>query len=608
MARRMEAQERQKHAGDETLPKEKPPAPATATADVAASVSAPTRTSCTLASTSTQATSLAPKATTTRAENQSASPENHHHHVRRSPQFNYDRFIPARSPDSAIDMRAFERSHRPSSPAAARQVSHIEYKVQIEEANRTYDALLRSELLNDRSTIDDIDSSRRLRSSSPPPSRPSSRRDLYRLSSSPSQLPSLVPWSSSVAGGTSSRPTTPPTSPPRTAPMFQYRSPRKTSLVQPPGVSTPAPSHARNLFGRASPVHESPIKQESRRILSPRQAPRRIAKDPVKVLDAPGIRDDYYLNLLDWSSTNKIAVALNSEVYMWDAKSSRANRVCDVGDQGGDDWVTSVRWAERGKHLAIGLNSGTVQIWDVNRGCKIRDFAGHSRRVGVLEWNGSILSSGSRDKRIYNRDTRMREGSVVSTFYAHEQEVCGLRWSPDRTQLASGGNDNLLNIWDTRPLYQFTEHTAAVKALSWSPTQSGLLASGGGTDDRCIRMWNTQTGRQISSFDTGSQVCNLSWSHDGTEIASTHGYSQNHVIIWKYPSMRPAGILNGHTRRVLYLAHSPDGQTIVTAAGDETLRFWSVAVHIHQHHSSTPAQWHTDRHHVQLLSIGWGGS
>lgn len=28
--------------------------------------------------------------------------------------------------------------------------------------------------------------------------------------------------------------------------------------------------------------------------------------------------------------------------------------------------------------------------------------------------------------------------------------------------------------------------------------------------------------------------------------------------------------------RVLYLAMSPDGQSIVTGAGDETLRFWNV--------------------------------
>lgn len=34
--------------------------------------------------------------------------------------------------------------------------------------------------------------------------------------------------------------------------------------------------------------------------------------------------------------------------------------------------------------------------------------------------------------------------------------------------------------------------------------------------------------------------------------------------------------LSGHSLRVLYLAMSPDGRTIVTGAGDETLRFWNV--------------------------------
>lgn len=34
--------------------------------------------------------------------------------------------------------------------------------------------------------------------------------------------------------------------------------------------------------------------------------------------------------------------------------------------------------------------------------------------------------------------------------------------------------------------------------------------------------------------------------------------------------------LMGHTSRVLFLAMSPDGETIVTGAGDETLRFWNV--------------------------------
>jgi cell division cycle 20-like protein 1 (cofactor of APC complex) len=61
---------------------------------------------------------------------------------------------------------------------------------------------------------------------------------------------------------------------------------------------------------------------------------------------------------------------------------------------------------------------------------------------------------------------------------------------------------------------------------------------------------------------------------------STHGFSsttaQNQICIWKYPTLDMVASLSGHTHRVLYLAMSPDGETIVTGAGDETLRFWSA--------------------------------
>ncbi len=71
----------------------------------------------------------------------------------------------------------------------------------------------------------------------------------------------------------------------------------------------------------------------------------------------------------------------------------------------------------------------------------------------------------------------------------HEQEICGLKWSPDGTQLASGGNDNMLCVWELgaeAPKMQRSEHTAAVKALAWCPWQNNLLASGGGTSDRKV--------------------------------------------------------------------------------------------------------------------------
>jgi len=192
-----------------------------------------------------------------------------------------------------------------------------------------------------------------------------------------------------------------------------------------------------------------------------------------------------------------------------------------------------------------------------------------------------LLATGSRDHSIMMRDVRIPE-HYTELMQGHRQEVCGLKWALDETQLASGGNDNKLLIWNAANLRQasmkFSEHQAAVKAISWSPHQHGLLASGGGTADRCIKFYNTLNSTCISSVDTGSQVCNLAWSRNANEVVSTHGYSLNQVIVWKYSAggLSKLATLTGHTFRVLYLAVSPEGQNVVTGAGDETLRFWSV--------------------------------
>lgn len=177
-----------------------------------------------------------------------------------------------------------------------------------------------------------------------------------------------------------------------------------------------------------------------------------------------------------------------------------------------------------------------------------------------------------------NRDLRS-DSDYFSEFCTHKQEVCGLKWSFDGSQLASGGNDNKLMVWSlnsSSPLMKSSNHNAAVKALAWSPHQNNLLVSGGGTADKCIRFWNTSTCTQTNFVDTGSQVCNLVFSKTANELVSTHGYSLNQIFVWKLPSMTKLATLTGHSYRVLYLGLSPDGQSIVTGAGDQTLRFWNV--------------------------------
>lgn len=81
-----------------------------------------------------------------------------------------------------------------------------------------------------------------------------------------------------------------------------------------------------------------------------------------RILDAPYILDDFYLNLLDWSSRNVVGIAIENSVYLWNASDTSSSELVTVDDQHGP--VTSINWAQDGCHLAVGLNNSLVQIWD----------------------------------------------------------------------------------------------------------------------------------------------------------------------------------------------------------------------------------------------------
>ncbi|XP_034122819.1 fizzy-related protein homolog [Drosophila guanche] len=334
------------------------------------------------------------------------------------------------------------------------------------------------------------------------------------------------------------------------------------------GNHSPTNRNVRHPFSRLS--------EYSTRLLgSPRSAVRRVARLPYKVLDAPDLQDDFYLNALDWSSKDMLGVGLGCSLYLWSAVNSEVTCLCDLSDE--DNMITSVKWHSGGNELAFGTNHGSVGIWDVDYEKLISNLDGHLSRVTALDWRGNSLTSGSRDRTILQRD--IRTNTISSCLQGHSQEVCGLQWSPTWEYLASGGNDTRLLIWTARspkPLHTFTEHTAAVKALGWSPHKAGLLASGGGTADRCLRFWNVVSGEMVQSVDTGAQISNLAWSRNSPELVTTHGFGQPQIVVWRYPSLKQVANLSGHNRRVIYLAVSPDSKSVVTGGGDETLRFWNV--------------------------------
>ncbi|KDQ54030.1 hypothetical protein JAAARDRAFT_38625 [Jaapia argillacea MUCL 33604] len=311
---------------------------------------------------------------------------------------------------------------------------------------------------------------------------------------------------------------------------------------------------------------------------------RKISTQPERVLDAPGMVDDFYLNLLSWSCLNVVAVALAENTYIWKADTGA---VTHVGEAPEGSYVSSVSFSSDGMFLGVGCGTGEVELWDVETGQRLRSMSGHQGQIAALSWNNHILSSGCGDGSIWHHDVRVARHKVMELL-GHTGEVCGLTWREDGELLASGGNDNVVNIWDGRIAESVTgshvsakwtkrNHTAAVKALAWCPWQPSLLASGGGTNDATINIWNSTTGARLHSLATSSQVTNIHWSPHRKEFLSTHGYPNNSIMIHAYPSMeRVAEIRDAHDTRVLFCARSPGGDLVVTGAGDENLKFWRV--------------------------------
>ncbi|EEB05076.1 CDK inhibitor Srw1 [Schizosaccharomyces japonicus yFS275] len=451
-----------------------------------------------------------------------------------------DRFIPNRDLTSEFSA-AYNAPEEFLSPTKRK-------KTQEASADETFKTLLRSELFgNDE---EESVTGNTNRSETPVPQTPPSSS-----SSGPAQN-NAGPW-------------TTPVTPSRK--VFRYMSPRDRSEHS--TMRSMSPFHddpRRNIYSL------SPVKATSHTLLTNRQARKRdVPQVPYKVLDAPGLRDDFYINVLDWGNCNILAVALGSRVYLWSALTREVTLLTDFGPA---ETVTSLSWVQRGTHLAVGKDTGVVELWDAETCRQSRTMTGHSSRVGVLSWNEHVLSTGGRDTNIFHRDVRAQE-HYFRKLEGHQQEVCGLQWSPFGDQLASGGNDNALLVWERyeeRPVYQFNRHRAAVRGIAWSPHQRGLLASGGGTADRTMKMWNARTGAFLRSTDTGSQVCNLAWSRLTNEVVSTHGFMENEIALWDSQNLTKVGVLHGHTSRVQYLTMSPNGESIVTGSGDETLRFWKL--------------------------------
>lgn len=248
-----------------------------------------------------------------------------------------------------------------------------------------------------------------------------------------------------------------------------------------------------------------------------------VPSTPFRVLDAPGLRDDYYCSLIAYSAaTHSLAVGLHSDVYNWNETG---------GAQPFEPWstshVTSLAYSSQlgaNNILAIGRIDGSLSLWTPSEQTPRIDQS-HSAGIACIAWKPCItekmfdpkpnlyapryseeLLVGDEMGNVYyysvewNRVdmhpgiTRTANIRLLRKITVHVQQICGLAWSFDGEQFATGGNDNVAHLFDTKTVLSLRgstnetlleggeryrwPHGAAVKAMAFCPWQKSLLATG----------------------------------------------------------------------------------------------------------------------------------
>jgi len=230
---------------------------------------------------------------------------------------------------------------------------------------------------------------------------------------------------------------------------------------------------------------------------------------------------------------------------------------------------------------------------------------------------------------------------LLCRITVHMQQICGLAWSHDGEFFASGGNDNECHLFETRRVLQHAstgldsstsadsttsglrtvnidtsgpsfklgafvaKHKwtilAAVKAIAFCPWQRGLIAIGGGSNDRRIHFYHTLSGACLATIDCSAQVTSLIWSTTRREIAATFGFAQPEhpyrIAVFSWPKcevvvripwfeehralfaiLYPGGPNNGQSKGEggMWRSRTQEEGCIAVATSDASIKFHEV--------------------------------
>jgi WD40 repeat protein len=172
----------------------------------------------------------------------------------------------------------------------------------------------------------------------------------------------------------------------------------------------------------------------------------------------------------------------------------------------------------------------TTVLWNAETGEQIRRFDRHYGRV----WGAAISSDGKTiaicGDHPYVRLVDAETGAIQAELQGHEQAAVRVEFSPDGTNLVSGGWDNAARVWKVkeRTLLKSFPADGRVEGVAWSSDGKQLLA---GSLDHKLRLFDLDSGTLLQTYEGFSDcTTRVACSPDGRYVAA--GSWDHSVRIW----------------------------------------------------------------------------
>ena len=261
-----------------------------------------------------------------------------------------------------------------------------------------------------------------------------------------------------------------------------------------------------------------------------------------------------------------VSASVNGVIYVWNPE----NGECVDTLEGHSSSIYSVSFSCDGKKIVSASGDKTVRIWDAKTGFCV-DTLVHSKYVQFASFStdGSRIVSASGDKTVCIWDAST--GVCLDTLTGHTSEVNSASFSPDGSRIVSAASDNTIRIWDASTgvcLDTLTGHTSVVNSAFFSPDGRQIVSA---SNDGTVRIWST-TGVCLDTL-TGQwgTAQYASFSSNNKRIVFVSG---DDVRVWNRDGYK---IFKGHTESVYSVCFSPDGNKIVSASLDGSLRIWDIS-------------------------------